>query len=73
MSVAYIQLQVHFRLFFFHRSKQTRFFIEANRMNSDQTKGSTLSQVHGSSVIELLTRDRGVTGSSFNGITALCP
>ena len=24
-------------------------------------------------VVECLTRDRGVAGSSFNGITALCP
>ena len=30
-------------------------------------------KVHGSSVVESLTRDRGGAGSSLTGVTALCP
>ena len=28
---------------------------------------------HSGSVVECLTRDRGATGSSLTGVTALCP
>ena len=44
---------------------------ETRRLNF--SKQESLNQERSGSVVECLTRDRGATGPSFTGVTALCP
>ena len=54
---------------------QRPYFKYESSEGSDKTEHVVVvivSNFHGS-VVECLTRDRGVTGSSLTGVTALCP
>ena len=44
---------------------------ETRRLNF--SKQESLNQERSGSAVESLTRDRGATGPSFTGVTALCP
>ena len=54
---------------------QRPYFKYVSNEGSDKTEHVVViivSNFHGS-IVECLTRDRGVTGSSLTGVTALCP
>ena len=51
----------------------TKYVPKPQLMNKIKLSSAHLHHLYRISVVECLTRDRGVVGSSFTGVTALCP